>query len=241
MESVTQQVQQLFDEWARAGRGSRMEKGHWPTSSQILNRLDLKPGQLFLDIGCGNGYCVAWAADRVAPGGKAIGLDLSPDMIAEAKTHHSKPSVEFIIGQAETLPFETATFDSIINIESLYYYRDIPQVLSEIHRALKPGGQFAAMVDFYKENPYSAVWQDLMPIPMTYLSETDYQKAFQAAGLVDVRTERLFNPEPVDISTFQPGWGYDTVEDVIRFRQTIGSLAIWGRKPVPEAPHKNTP
>lgn len=230
--SVIQQVQDAFDTWAQEGHGERMERGHWPTSGQIMANLGLEPGHRFLDVGCGNGYTVSWAATRVGDTGQAIGIDLAPEMIAQAHAQHGRPNTQFLVAEATHLPFAGATFDRLVNIESLYYYPDIPCALAEFHRVLKPGGWLALMVDFYRENPYSAVWADLMPIPMTNLSEADYHALLTQAGFTAVRTERLFNPEPVDTASFKPGWGYNSPEDVRRFRQEVGSLAIWGQKPL---------
>lgn len=229
---ITQQVRDIFDEWARQGRGDRMAQGHWPTASQILNKLNIQQDHHFLDVGCGNGYTVAWASTQVGPQGKAVGVDISPEMVTQAQLKHQHlDNVEFLVASADALPFANNTFDWVINIESLYYYADIPKALAEIRRILKPGGTFVAMVDFYRENPYSACWSSLLDIPMAYLSEAEYKTQFKNAGLTAVRTERLFNPTPVDSETFQPGWGYETPEDVVTFRQKIGSLAIWGEKP----------
>lgn len=223
-------VQNIFDAKAREGHGDRMARGHWPFSSQILEKMALKPGDLFLDIGCGNGYAVRWAAEHVGPSGKATGVDLSPEMIALCQQQALHPVEQYQVANVEALPFDENTFDRILSVESIYYYPDIPKALAEVYRVLKPGGQYSAMVDFYRENPNSEIWQELMGVPMTYLSETDYQTLFEAAGFSTVRTERLYSQHPVDLETFQPGWGYQTPEDVLTFRRNIGSLAIWGQK-----------
>ncbi len=223
-------VQATFDEWASAGRGDRMEEGHWPTSKQLLEQLEIQPNHWFLDIGCGNGYAVRWASQAVGPQGKAIGTDLSPGMIELALKKTAASNTQYRVANVEALPFGDNTFDRILNIESLYYYPNLPKALTEIYRVLKPGGWFAAMVDFYQENPYGHIWPTLIAIPMILHSEKEYQGLFETAGFHSVKTQRLFNPAPVDRGTFQPGWGYDTPEDVLDFRQNIGSLGIVGEK-----------
>jgi SAM-dependent methyltransferase len=229
--SVIQQVQEAFNNWAKEGHGDKMEHGHWPTSGQIMENLALQEGHWFLDIGCGNGYTVGWASQFVGDSGKAIGLDLSPEMVALAAAKFGNPRAEFLAADVYDLPFENNRFDRIINVESIYYYPDIPKALCEIVRVLKPGGWLAVMVDYYRENRYSECWGELMPIPMTFLSEQDYLEQFKDAGLIQTRTERLLNSELPDSATFKPGWGYKTIEDAIDFRQHVGSLAIWGQKP----------
>jgi ubiquinone/menaquinone biosynthesis C-methylase UbiE len=208
-----------------------MATGHWPAARQILERLDLQPGQWFLDVGCGNGYTVAWAAERVAPQGQAWGIELSENMLSVARKNVTVPNAHFQQANVQALPFEEGVFDNVIAIESLYYWPDIPAALSQIHRVLKPGGWWVAMVDFYQENPYCASWPTLLNLPLTLWGEAEYTKAFTHAGFCHVQTERLLNPTPVDPKTFQPGWGFETVEDVKTFRLAVGSLAIWGQRP----------
>lgn len=224
-------VQECFDHWAQTGRADTMAAGHWPAARQILERLDLRPSQWFLDVGCGNGYTVAWAAERVAPQGQAWGIELSENMLNVARQTVTAPNAHFQQANVLELSFKPETFDAVIAIESLYYWPDIPTALKNIHRVLKPGGWWVAMVDFYQENPYCTDWSTLLNLPMTYWGEEAYKTAFTQARFQNVQTERLLNPTPVDPKTFQPGWGFETVEDVKTFRLAVGSLAIWGQRP----------
>ncbi|MCA9536195.1 MAG: class I SAM-dependent methyltransferase [Myxococcales bacterium] len=56
-------VRSLFDQWAQAGRAEGMQHSHTPAARQAFERLAVQPGQHYLDIGCGNGYSVRWAAE----------------------------------------------------------------------------------------------------------------------------------------------------------------------------------
>ncbi len=223
-------TQTRFDQWAQEGHGERMAKGHWPVASQILALLDLQPGQHVLDLGCGNGYVAAWAAEEVGPEGRVVGLDLAPEMIKRAQQTFTAANLRFITGTADTLPFETGSLDRIACIESIYYHADMAQTLRDMYRLLKPGGKVAFMVDYYQENPYCLTWQTEMGIPMTLLSENRYVEMLQQTGFTEVLSKRIMNPTPVDVAAFQPGWGYETPEDVRRFRQEIGSLGLWATK-----------
>ena len=69
-------VRDLFDEWSSNGRAEGMETGHTPMARPAFERLNLEAGQHYLDIGCGNGYTVRWAAE-VSSDIQAIGIDLS--------------------------------------------------------------------------------------------------------------------------------------------------------------------
>jgi hypothetical protein len=86
------------------------------------------------------------------------------------------------------------------------------------------------MVDFYRDNPYCLSWPGLLVLPLHLFSEHEYRLLFEKAGFSGVSTRRLYNPTPVDVENFTPGWGYDRPEDVTEFRTRVGSLLISGTK-----------
>lgn len=229
---MSTEASRLFDRWAEAGRGDAMARGHWPMVSQILDRMGLGSGMHCLDVGCGNGYAVRAMAARVGGDGFVMGVDVSPAMVAEAERADLNPAnVRFKVAPAEALPFTDSHFDRVLSVEAIYYLGDPLRALQEWRRVLKPGGSAWIMVDFYEENPYSRIWDDLIELPMHYYSEAQYRDLLTRAGFVKVFSDRVFNPEPVDAANFKPGWGYDTVEDVRHFRTRIGSLLVSGEKP----------
>ncbi len=240
MESITltnlldpqlRKTSELFDTWAQEGRGESMAEGHWPRVSQILEKMRIGSGMRCVDIGCGNGYAVRAMANRVGPEGLVVGVDLSPEMVQRARVLTTEANTEFHQAPAHQLPLEDHRFDRVLSVEVLYYTPDPLETLREWRRILKPGGSLWIMVDFYREHTHSECWGELVGIPMQYLSEADYQRLFEEAGFQGVRTERILDARPVDESQFKPGWGYETVEDVRRFRTEIGSLLVTGHQP----------
>ena len=211
-----------------------MARGHWPMTRQILERMALTPGMNCLDIGCGNGYAVREMACRIAPSGTAYGVDVAPMMIREALEHPDNPvNTSFEVCAAECLPFEPEEMDHILSVEAIYYMADALTALQEWHRVTRNGGHIWLMVDFYYENRYSHCWADLVEIPIHLYTQQEYVRLFQKAGFQSVQATRLFNPEPLTsdyIANFKPGWGYETVDDVINFRTRIGSLLVSGQK-----------
>ncbi len=119
-------------------------------------------------------------------------------------------------------------FDVILSVESIYYAESMLEALKEIRRALKLGGKFYCVTYFYKEHPNSAVWADHIPVTMHYLSEAEYIELFKEAGLSDIYSLRVYDNRPTDKSAFEPSWGYDTVEEVIHFKEKIGALLVVG-------------
>jgi arsenite methyltransferase len=109
---------------------------------------ELKPGETVLDLGSGAGLDAFLAAQRVGPEGRAIGVDMTPQMLAKArknavtfKERTGLGNVEFLQGQIEALPLPDATVDVVLSNCVLNLSPDQPTVWKEIARVLKPGGR----------------------------------------------------------------------------------------------------
>lgn len=106
----------------------------------------LKPGETVLDLGCGGGIDVLLSARKVGPTGKAIGIDMTPEMIDRAQTNATRSGVtnaEFHLAQMEAMPLPDASVDVIISNCVINLSSDKPAVFREMLRVLKPGGRVA--------------------------------------------------------------------------------------------------
>jgi len=108
----------------------------------------ISEGDVVLDLGSGAGKDVFLAAQKVGDAGRAIGVDMTPEMLALARrnavtffTATSLANVEFREGTIEDLPVEDASVDVVISNCVINLSPDKPQVFREVHRVLKPGGQ----------------------------------------------------------------------------------------------------
>ncbi len=108
----------------------------------------IRPGDVVLDLGSGAGKDVFLAAQKVGDSGRAIGVDMTPDMLALARRNAVKffiatglSNVEFREGYIEHLPVDDAGVDVVISNCVINLSPDKPQVFREIHRVLKPGGR----------------------------------------------------------------------------------------------------
>jgi trans-aconitate methyltransferase len=102
----------------------------------LVELLDPKPGERILDLGCGSGQLTAKIAEA---GAHVIGIDLSPDMIAQARANFSQ--IEFAIGDATS--FELAEpVDAVFSNAVLHWVKDAEAAITCVARALKPGGRF---------------------------------------------------------------------------------------------------
>ena len=214
--SQVEKVQAVFDEWAQNGRAEGMERGHGPTARQAFDRLALRDQQRYLDIGCGNGYTLRWALEGV-PTAEAWGLDVSARMIelATRMSLEHKGDKHFIAGRYPNSELPKEYFDAIFSMEVFYYLPSVDEGLAAIREALRPGGLFACVVDFYRENEASHGWPADLGVAMTLWSAQEWRSGFERAGLEVVEQTRLYPTQEHDAE----GW-----------KQSEGSLMTLGRK-----------
>ncbi len=110
----------------------------------------LQPGEVVLDLGSGGGFDVFIAGKKVGAAGRAIGVDMTAEMLAKARrntahyrTETGLDNVEFRLGEIEHLPVADNSVDVIISNCVLNLSPDKPQVWREMARVLKPGGRVA--------------------------------------------------------------------------------------------------
>lgn len=110
----------------------------------------LQPGEVVLDLGAGGGFDIFIAGRKVGPSGRAIGVDMTPEMLTKARKNivtyregTGLDNVEFRLGEIEHLPLADASVDVVISNCVINLSPDKPQVWREIARVLKPGGRVA--------------------------------------------------------------------------------------------------
>jgi arsenite methyltransferase len=110
----------------------------------------LRTGETVVDLGCGGGIDVLLAARKVGPTGRAIGIDMTPEMIARACANAAQPiqgcvltNVEFRLATIDALPLADASVDCLVSNCVINLAPDKAAVFREMERVLKPGGRIA--------------------------------------------------------------------------------------------------
>jgi arsenite methyltransferase len=153
---------------------------------------DLHAGETVLDLGSGAGADVLISAKRVGPTGRAIGLDMTDEMLALAHQNAAEAgatNVEFVKGHIEDIPLPDASVDVVISNCVINLSADKPQVLREAARVLRPGGRFAVsdvVADPDMDAATRADMQQWTGCVAGALTEQEFADALAAAGLVDV-------------------------------------------------------
>jgi SAM-dependent methyltransferase len=153
---------------------------------------DLHEGEAVLDLGSGGGADVLISARRVGPSGKAIGLDMTDEMLELARASAAEAgveNVEFRKGYLEEMPLGDSSIDVVISNCVINLSGDKPQVLREAARVLRPGGRFAvsdviADADMDAQTRADmAAWTGCIAGALT---EDEFRSTLEAAGFEDI-------------------------------------------------------
>jgi arsenite methyltransferase len=153
---------------------------------------DLAHGETVLDLGAGAGADVLISAKRVGRTGRAIGLDMTDEMLALARRNADDAgisNVEFIKGEIEAIPLPAESVDVVISNCVINLSGDKPQVLREAARVLRPGGRFAVSDVVADPGMDEATRADVARWTGCIagaLTGADYEKALADAGFVDI-------------------------------------------------------
>lgn len=151
----------------------------------------LAAGEVVLDLGSGAGIDCFLAARRVGPGGKVIGVDMTPEMVARARANAEQggyANVEFRLGEIEALPVADATVDVVISNCVLNLSPEKDRVLREVHRVLRPGGR-VVVSDLVSDRGVPDVVAGSLDAVAGCLPtpRERYLEEFRSAGFADVR------------------------------------------------------
>lgn len=169
----------------------------------------LKEGETVLDLGSGGGFDCFLAAKQVGKTGKVIGVDMTPEMIANARANAQKgnyTNVDFRLGEIEELPVEDNTVDIAISNCVINLVPDKSKAFSSIFRTLKPGGRMMVSdIVLLKELP-SSIKQSVSAYVGCLagaLLKNNYLEAIKLAGFKDLKIVSE-TPFALDLMTIDP-------------------------------------
>ncbi len=179
---------------------------------------DLHEGETVLDLGSGAGADVLISARRVGPSGRAIGLDMTDEMLELARVNAAEAGVgnaEFVKGYIEDLPLPDASVDVVISNCVINLSGDKSKVLREVARVLRPGGRFAVSDVVADPDMDEATRADVRAWTGCIagaLTRDEFERALTNAGLGEIE-----------------------IRETHRVHEHAASAIVRARKPGPEA------
>lgn len=170
---------------------------------------NLQPGQIVLDLGSGGGFDVFIAAKKVGSDGRAIGVDMTPDMLTKARQsiplftkQTGLDNVEFRLGEIEHLPVADNSVDVVISNCVVNLSPDKSQVWREVSRVLKPGGRACISDLAIREELPAPLKASILALVGCLAGAVRIEETLammEAAGLLEIAYhEKVFNMDILD-------------------------------------------
>ena len=178
----------------------RSERETEERPQDVIDALQIKPGQTIADLGAGSGYYSFRIAALVGPTGKVLAIDIEPamlDVIAQRARREGIANIATVRSSAQDPNLAPRSVDLLFMVD-VYHELEFPyEVMTKVRAALKPGGR-VALVEYRAEDP------DVQIKPVHKMSERQVRREMQAAGFKHVQTVRtlplqhliLFEPHP---------------------------------------------
>ena len=138
-------VAKEFDRAAKRYDDSRLVRSYQRrTQVLVVDALRIERGMRVLDLGCGTGTATLEIASRLEGTGRVVGLDLSEEMLEQAKqklTELGYTNIEFVLQSASDLNYDEC-FDHVVSTNTFHHFADKQDVFARVYKSLRPGGIF---------------------------------------------------------------------------------------------------
>jgi demethylmenaquinone methyltransferase/2-methoxy-6-polyprenyl-1,4-benzoquinol methylase len=192
----------------------------------LVSRIDAGPRDTVLDVATGTG---AVARELIAQKGcTVVGLDQSPEMLAEARRRLPR-SVTLIQGSAEELPFPDAAFDGLTFTYLLRYVEDPAAVLGELARVVRPGGTIAGLEFAVPHGVWRAPWELYVRVGLPAAGRLLSPGWAEVGAFLGPSIRGFYDRYPQD--RLLELWWDAGIRDVCARRLSLGGgVVTWGRR-----------
>src|SRR5215217_4533686 len=192
----------------------------------LLDRIDVRPGEDVLDVATGTGNVALRAA---AAGANVVGLDLTPELFATAWRRMDEwgVAVDWVEGDAEELPFDDESFDAVLSVFGVQFAPRHQIVARELARVTRPGGRIG-LVNWTPEGQIGELFKIMgayLPAPPAYASapplwgSEEHVRGLFADTSIELEFTRGHNP-----------WRFDSAEHYVMFMETNYGPALKARE-----------
>lgn len=220
--------------WARLNAATDRQLAE--VGDVLLGSLAARPGERILDLGCGGGTTTLAIAAAVGPEGRVTGVDISPDLVALARSRAAAlETVSILEADAATHGFAPAEYDALLSRHGCMFFADPPAAFANIRTGLRPGAR-VVLTAFgpFADNPWACVPlaaaeavlgpgappDASQPGPFAWAEPAAFERALSAAGFGAVGWE------PRDVTfTLGAGEDPDPVERACDMTLSVGMLA----------------
>jgi SAM-dependent methyltransferase len=205
----------------------------WDVGGRVVRRLGVSPGEDVLDVACGTGNAAIPAAQA---GGRVVGVDLTPELFAAARTRaaRARVDVDWVEGDAEALPFADASFDVVVSTFGVMFAPDHGTAAAELVRVLRPGGRLG-LCNWTPEGSvgefFALIAKHVPPppgMPPTLWGSEDHVRGLFAEARLALAFERelaylSFDSLEQAVSTYETKFG-----PVVKARELLEREGCWG-------------
>ena len=201
-DEIARQNEEFFD-----SRAETYDTRFWFTHRglrKFVSLLQLGDNPYLLDVGCGTGSALRYAANRTNGQGEFYGVDNSSKMIEQAQAKsQSYGNLHFYKSRADELPFDDDFFDVVISSSAIHHFSNPEKALREANRVLKSKGKLY-ILDTTANNAFMRVvdrfTRKIEPAHVKYYSTKEFQALFERAGLCYIANKRIIPAVEVHIA-----------------------------------------
>ena len=187
--------------WTGADWLLRETRDNEENGARLREWLDLQPGDVVCDFGCGNGYHTLPMAKAVGETGKVFAVDLQVPMLAmlrERLTEAEITNVELVEADIDDPKLPENSCDVILMVDVYHELSHPVRVLDHIRRALKPGGR-VVLGNFHPRNPTRALMEHVLDWRLIHRTEADMDRLFAASRFGRPASRVRFEPSGVNL------------------------------------------